>query len=119
MEDWQLSRNRRRLCALWVPRMSGSAFRLMPASAVEGEIIVPGDKSISHRALMLAGIAHGRTVIDGFLEGEDCLATLHALQALGVSVKRRGPGRVVIEGVGLHGLRAPSDVLDMGNSGTA
>jgi 3-phosphoshikimate 1-carboxyvinyltransferase len=80
---------------------------------------VPGDKSISHRALMLGAVASGATGVDGFLEGEDCLATLRAVSRLGVQVRRPGPGEVLIEGAGLHGLRAPDGVLDMGNAGTA
>lgn len=90
-----------------------------PVAAVRGEVTVPGDKSISHRSLMLAGIARGRTRVEGFLESEDCLATLRAMQALGVHVERPAARTVVIDGVGLHGLCAASDVLDMGNAGTA
>ena len=96
-----------------------TAFRVEPARSVAGSITVPGDKSISHRALMLGAIADGRTEITGFLEGEDCLSTLRAVAALGVHVERPVPGAVVVEGVGLRGLRAPSSALDMGNAGTA
>jgi 3-phosphoshikimate 1-carboxyvinyltransferase len=94
-------------------------YRARPVSGIGGELTVPGDKSISHRALMLAGIAAGRTRIDGFLESEDCIATLNAMRALGVVVEQPEPTRVDIEGVGLHGLKAPAGPLDMGNSGTA
>lgn len=94
-------------------------YRAQPVSAVRGAITVPGDKSISHRALMIAGIAEGATSVTGFLESEDCLATLRALQALGVAIDRERPQSVVVQGVGLHGLRPPAGSLDMGNAGTA
>ena len=90
-----------------------------PCGALEGEIGAPGDKSVSHRALMLAGLAVGETRIDGLLEGEDVLATAAALRALGVEVERAGPGRWRVYGRGVGGLTEPEDVLDMGNSGTA
>ena len=80
---------------------------------------VPGDKSISHRALMLGAIASGTTRVTGFLEGEDCLATLRAVTGLGARIERPSAGEVWIEGVGLEGLGAPTAVLDMGNAGTA
>jgi len=86
--------------------------------SVSGSIRVPGDKSISHRALMLGALAEGRTRIRGFLPGEDCLATLAALRALGVHIDTADPDCIIVEGVGLHGLRAPHGPLDMGNSGT-
>jgi 3-phosphoshikimate 1-carboxyvinyltransferase len=94
-------------------------WRLSPADAVAGELRVPGDKSVSHRALMLGGIADGVTTVEGFLESEDCLATLKALRALGVSIDRPGPASVRIEGVGADGLRGVDYPLDMGNAGTA
>jgi 3-phosphoshikimate 1-carboxyvinyltransferase len=90
-----------------------------PGGRVAGDIRVPGDKSISHRAAILAAVAEGTTAIEGFLEGEDCLATLAALAALGVPVERPGPGKLRIHGVGLGGLRAPPAALDLGNSGTS
>ena len=90
-----------------------------PGSALAGPIRVPGDKSISHRALMFGALASGTTRVTGFLEGEDCLSTLKAVARLGVTVERPAPGEVRIEGVGLRGLRAPDGVLDMGNAGTA
>ena len=80
---------------------------------------MPGDKSISHRALMLGGIAEGRTEITGFLPGEDCHATLGALRAMGVTVEQHTATRLSVHGVGTQGLSAPARVLDMGNSGTA
>jgi 3-phosphoshikimate 1-carboxyvinyltransferase len=90
-----------------------------PVTAVRGEVVVPGDKSISHRALMLGAIARGRSRINGFLASEDCLATLGALRALGVSIRQSSANRLEIEGVGLHGLRGAANALDMGNAGTA
>ena len=94
-------------------------FIVAPVASVGGRVRVPGDKSISHRALMLGGVAHGRTNVNGFLEGDDCLATLQALQALGVRIERGGAGVLSIEGRGFEGLRAPQGALDLGNSGTA
>jgi 3-phosphoshikimate 1-carboxyvinyltransferase len=91
----------------------------MPTNRVGGRITVPGDKSISHRALMLGAVAEGKTVVRGFLASEDCLATQAALEAMGVSIERQRDGVVRIEGVGARGLRAPRRTLDLGNSGTA
>lgn len=101
--------------------MSGSAarYRLEPAASVGGEITIPGDKSISHRALMLGGIAAGRTEIHGFLPSEDCLATLAALAAMGIAVERHSATQLTVHGAGVRGLGAPAATLDMGNSGTA
>lgn len=90
-----------------------------PARPLTGRIRVPGDKSISHRALMLAALAVGRTEIAGLLEGEDVLATARAVAALGAHTERRGAGRWAVEGVGVGGLGEPEDVLDLGNSGTS
>lgn len=84
-----------------------------------GEITVPGDKSISHRAIMLASIAHGRSIITGFLEGEDCLATLSAFQQMGIEVARQPNGVITVTGAGSHGLNQPDGQLDLGNSGTS
>jgi 3-phosphoshikimate 1-carboxyvinyltransferase len=92
---------------------------LKPANRIAGTVTVPGDKSISHRALMLGGIAVGRTEITGFLPSEDCLASLKAMRALGVTVTQQGPTQCTVEGVGLRGLTAPAGPLDMGNAGTA
>jgi 3-phosphoshikimate 1-carboxyvinyltransferase len=94
-------------------------YLVRPARRVEGTLSVPGDKSISHRALMLGGIAEGRTDISGFLASEDCLATLTALRALGVEIERRNEIELSVQGAGRRGLRAAADRLDMGNAGTA
>lgn len=94
------------------------SFFVEPGQRVAGHVAVPGDKSISHRALMLGGVAEGRTRVNGFLRSEDCLATLAAFRAMGVSITERG-GSLEIEGAGLHGLAAPDGPLDLGNSGTA
>ncbi len=80
---------------------------------------VPGDKSISQRSVMLGGIAEGRTEVTGFLDGEDCLATVEAFRAMGVTVERHSDTALTVHGRGLHGLSAPARVLDMGNAGTA
>ena len=80
---------------------------------------MPGDKSISHRALMLGALAEGETRVSDFLPGEDCLATMAALRRMGVKIAQPEPVTVSIEGVGMHGLKSPDGPLDMGNSGTA
>ncbi len=95
-----------------------NSYRAEPVEGIGGTITVPGDKSISHRALMLGAIAEGPTLIHGFLDGEDCLATRAALEALGVQIYKHALQPLRVEGVGLHGLRAASKVLDFGNSGT-
>ena len=95
------------------------SYRVSPAEAIAGEVAVPGDKSISHRAVMFGALANGTTRIEGFLEGEDCLSTMRAVRELGVAVHRPAPGEVVVEGAGLRGLKAASGPLDMGNAGTA
>lgn len=94
-------------------------FNVTPSTAKKATVTVPGDKSVSHRALMLGSIAEGRTDVSGFLAGEDCLSTLAAMRALGVRIEQPGPTEMVIEGVGLKGLKAPDAMLDLGNSGTA
>jgi 3-phosphoshikimate 1-carboxyvinyltransferase len=90
-----------------------------PGVRVAGDIQVPGDKSISHRAAMLGAVAEGTTEIVGFLEAADCLATLAALESMGARVERGAHGTVCIEGSGLRGLRAPPGPLNLGNSGTS
>jgi 3-phosphoshikimate 1-carboxyvinyltransferase len=94
-------------------------FKVTPSKVHDASVTVPGDKSVSHRALMLGSIADGRTDVSGFLAGEDCLATLAAMRALGVEIQQPSATEMSIEGVGLHGLQAPKSGLDLGNSGTA
>jgi len=94
-------------------------FEAHPAMHVFGAMTVPGDKSISHRALMLSGIAEGVSEVTGFLASEDCLATLSAMRALGVRIEQPSATHVLIHGVGLRGLQAAGRPLDMGNAGTA
>ncbi|MDB5366523.1 MAG: 3-phosphoshikimate 1-carboxyvinyltransferase, partial [Rhodospirillales bacterium] len=89
------------------------------ARPLAGIARVAGDKSISHRAVMLGAVAVGRTLVEGLLEGEDVLATAAACRLLGARVAQVSPGRWQIDGVGLGGLATPESVLDMGNSGTA
>jgi len=96
-----------------------SDFVVSPGGVLRGRLRVPGDKSISHRAVMLGSLAQGTTEISGLLEGEDVLCTLGAFRAMGVRAEGPTNGRLAIHGVGLHGLRAPVSPLDMGNSGTA
>lgn len=93
-------------------------FKLLPGGTLSGEARVPGDKSISHRAIMLSALAEGETTVSGFLEGEDALATLAAFRAMGVEIEGPVNGRVTVHGVGLHGLQAPVTPLDLGNAGT-
>ena len=90
-----------------------------PGAPLVGRLAVPGDKSISHRALMFGALAVGTTEITGLLEGEDVLRTAAAMRALGAEVEKTGPGAWRVSGRGVGGLVEPADVLDMGNSGTA
>ena len=101
------------------PRSPAPLTAARPANPLAGKIRVPGDKSISHRALMLGALAIGRTEISGLLEGEDVLATAAALRMLGATVTAAGHGRWEVDGVGIGGLAEPEDLLDLGNSGTA
>lgn len=94
-------------------------FLANPAGALEGDIRVPGDKSMSHRSIMLGSLAEGTTHVKGFLEGEDALATLNAFRSMGVKIDGPHQGEVTIHGVGLHGLSAPSHDIYLGNSGTS
>jgi 3-phosphoshikimate 1-carboxyvinyltransferase len=94
-------------------------YEARPARRVAGVVEVPGDKSISHRSLMLAGIAEGTSQVRGFLASEDCLASLAAMRCLGVGIEQLSPTHVRVRGVGLHGLQGSRDALDMGNAGTA
>jgi 3-phosphoshikimate 1-carboxyvinyltransferase len=95
-----------------------SKFIASPANSLSGNLKVPGDKSISHRSIMLGSLSHGITKVSGFLEGEDALSTLKAFQAMGVKIERDGDN-VTIHGVGINGLRKPQGPLDLGNSGTS
>jgi 3-phosphoshikimate 1-carboxyvinyltransferase len=94
-------------------------FVVQPGGSLSGRVRVPGDKSISHRAIMLGSLADGKTKITGFLEGEDTLATLKAFQAMGVNIEGPEQGRVIVHGVGADGLHAPDKPLYLGNSGTS
>ncbi|HSM32123.1 MAG TPA: 3-phosphoshikimate 1-carboxyvinyltransferase [Woeseiaceae bacterium] len=94
-------------------------FLIRPAAIRDAELTVPGDKSVSHRAVMLGSIAEGVTEVRGFLAGEDCLATIGAFRNMGVEIERPSTTELVIHGAGLHGLRPPDCELDLGNSGTA
>ena len=100
-------------------RPSAAPIAARRSSGLAGRIRVPGDKSISHRALMLGALAIGRTEITGLLEGEDVLATAAALNSLGAQVARVGDGRWTVDGIGVGALAEPEDLLDLGNSGTA
>lgn len=91
---------------------------ISPARRLCGEMIVPGDKSISHRAIMFASLAEGKSRIRGLLRGEDCLSTLKAFQQLGIDVEEKSAEELIIRGRGLNGLQEPADVVDCGNSGT-
>jgi 3-phosphoshikimate 1-carboxyvinyltransferase len=97
----------------------GVSFLVAPGGRLYGTLWVSGDKSISHRSIMLGSLAEGVTEVAGFLEGEDSLATLAAFRGMGVTIAGPEAGRVRIEGVGLHGLQPPDGPLDLGNSGTS
>ena len=94
-------------------------YHIQPGGVISGKLRVPGDKSISHRAIILGSIAVGTTEISGFLEGEDALRTLQCFRDMGVVIQGPTDGVVSIQGVGLHGLKKPSAPLYVGNSGTA
>lgn len=94
-----------------------NSISLKPVSRLRGEITVPGDKSISHRSIMLGALGNGVTTVKGFLRGEDNMSTMKAFRSMGVEIEDDGE-TVVIHGRGLHGLQEPGDVLDCGNSGT-
>ncbi|MDW7747601.1 bifunctional prephenate dehydrogenase/3-phosphoshikimate 1-carboxyvinyltransferase [Halomonas sp.] len=94
-------------------------YRVSPGGGVTGRIRVPGDKSISHRSIMLGALADGVTEVKGFLEGEDSLATLQAFREMGVAIEGPHQGRVTVHGVGMHGLKPPAGPLYVGNAGTA
>ena len=94
-------------------------YRVQPGGQAQGRLRVPGDKSMSHRSIMLGALAEGVTEVKGFLEGEDSLATLQSFREMGVAIEGPYQGRVTIHGVGMHGLKAPAGPLYVGNSGTA
>lgn len=94
-----------------------SVRNIAKAKNLKGEITVPGDKSISHRSIMLGAIARGTTEITNFLTGADCLATISCFRKMGIEIDCR-PSSILVHGKGLHGLTAPDGVLDVGNSGT-
>jgi 3-phosphoshikimate 1-carboxyvinyltransferase len=100
-------------------KTSSLSYLVQPAQSLSGTFRVPGDKSISHRSIMLGSLANGVTEVTGFLEGEDSLATLQAFRDMGVVIEGPHRGRVTIHGVGLQGLKAPANALYVGNSGTS
>src|SRR4030095_11690017 len=100
------------------PGVPGMRIRVRPARRLAGRVAVPGDKSISHRAALLGALASGLTESTAFLEGEDCLATLRAVRALGAEVTRKGPGHYLVDGAGLDGPAKRDNVIDCGTSGT-
>lgn len=105
----------------FIPKMQSKevTYVMQPGGQVNGQIRVPGDKSISHRSIMLGSLAEGVTEVEGFLEGEDALATLQAFRDMGVVIEGPNNGRVKIHGVGLKGLQKPAGPLYLGNSGTS
>jgi len=94
-------------------------YIVQPGGKLRGRIRVPGDKSISHRSIMLGSLAEGTTEVTGFLEGEDALATLASFRAMGVQIDGPKDGKVTVHGVGMHGLKAPEEDVYLGNSGTS
>ena len=89
-----------------------------PAKKLEGVVEVPGDKSISQRAVMIGSIAEGTTRVTNFLMGDDCVHAIKVFRAMGITIKEQGAGKIIIEGKGLRGLRKPKKLLYVGNSGT-
>lgn len=94
-------------------------FRSNNSAGLNGELRIPGDKSISHRSIMLGALAEGITEVEGFLEGDDALATLAAFRAMGVRIDGPSDGKLTVHGVGMHGLQAAATAIDLGNSGTS
>lgn len=92
-------------------------MKFRKAHTLRGEVTIPGDKSISHRAVMFGSVAEGTTEVTNFLQGADCLSTIDAFRKMGIAIENT-PEKILIHGKGLHGLQAPPSVLDMGNSGT-
>src|SRR5581483_2107807 len=103
---------------------AGTALRgdpvtvVAPAVSVRGAVAVPGDKSISHRAVLIGSICEGETVVRGFGRSEDTMSTVNAMRALGVEIEDDGADTLRIQGAGLRGLRAPDGPIDCGNAGT-
>ena len=93
-------------------------LKLLKSKNLSGQVIIPGDKSISHRSIILSSIANGTSEISGFLRGDDCLATLNAFKKMGVKIEDEDK-KIYVHGVGLHGLKKPIEDLDLGNSGTS
>lgn len=91
---------------------------ITPIQGLWGDAKMPGDKSISHRSIILSSLARGKNLITGFLESEDCLNTIKAFRNMGVAINKESAGRYIVEGVGLRGLQEPDSVIDCGNSGT-
>src|SRR3569833_421710 len=98
---------------------SNIVFQAEAGGVLRGRVRVPGDKSVSHSSIMLGALAEGVTEVSGFLEGEDCLATIGACRDMGVRIDGPVDGRVTVHGAGLHALRAPCLPLYLGNSGTS
>ena len=92
-------------------------MKLTKINGLQGELSIPGDKSISHRAVMFGALAKGTTHISNFLSGADCLATIDCFRKMGVKIEQNGTD-VTVYGNGLHGLKKPEDMLNVGNSGT-
>src|SRR3990167_5518835 len=101
----------------YAPIMSNNTVEIKPGTILQGKITPPGDKSISHRLILLASLARGRSVIRRFLRSGDCLRTLEAMKQMGVSIIEKSSD-LEIQGVGLHGLKSPGNMIYTGNSGT-
>jgi len=97
--------------------MEHSYLKIQSRNKLKGTIRLPGDKSISHRAVMLGSLAQGKIEVEGFLAAEDCLNTMRAFQSMGIEIKQDN-NHLVIHGQGLHGLKKPKEIIDVGNSGT-
>ena len=92
-------------------------MEIKKAKKLSGSLSIPGDKSISHRAVMFGSLAEGTTRISNFLEGADCLSTISCFRKMGINIENT-KGEILVHGKGLHGLSAPAETLDVGNSGT-
>ena len=99
--------------------MNNLNFISNPVNTILGEITIPGDKSVSHRSIIFSSIAKGTSIIHGFLDGEDCMATLKAFRAMGVKIEGPEDHQLIIHGVGKYGLHKPGQTIDCGNSGTS